>query len=173
MSKCKEVPWTGTGHAESTREVFPITVFSQLVFGDLRKKPLSWPGKELCGVRATPAHRKIPLPCLSVSAGMCVSPHALEPQQAGSNSAGTGPGWIPPRGPLPSHQSPWLHVTAPKRLLPRAAFLPVTTPPWVFQACLLCIDTLNFYGACSALGVNHPLHPAGLKEGRGRSRGRG
>lgn len=82
MSECKEVPWTGTGHAESTREVFPVTVFSQLVFGDLRKKPLSWPGKELCGVRGDPRSPENP-----AALSQCVSWNVCFPSRLGATAS--------------------------------------------------------------------------------------
>lgn len=56
-----------------------------------------------------------------------------------------------PSLPAPPPTVSQLHVTASERFLPGAAFLPVTTPVWGLQACLFCINTLNFYGACGAL----------------------
>lgn len=70
-------------------------------------------------------------------------------------------------GHLSSRWSPWLHVTASKRFLPRATFLPITTPPRAFQASLMCINPLNFYGVWRALSVNRLLHPTGFGEGLG------
>lgn len=84
---------------------------------------------------------------------------------------GTANCWVSWKGHFPSTQSPWLHVTASERFLPRATFLPITTLLWVFQACRLCINTLNFYGLCSTLSINHRLHPSGFKEGLGSARG--
>lgn len=131
MSEDTSVPWKGAGHIKHSRGTSCYYFF----FPSLRvwrspKKLLSLPRKGVLWIIfIIPAHLKTLL-CYPTTI-ISVSPRALEPPQAGRNSAVIGTFWVPVRGTFPADGVSG-YIIASKRFLPRATFLPITTPPWAF-----------------------------------------